>query len=283
MSLKIQPGSSSFTYGPCHFIFWTSWKQSIAHQLLHPLLGAGDSHYARWSLYGGGSISASPVCLQCVEQTMEKRGNKLRNLPRVDALRRGAGFTLQPRSAARRTNTVSVHAENLRKSPSCFYFPCSLTKGLSCSLSWAYQGSAGCVWSYRLGWRCEATVSRCRCTCSLSGESRLGVVLDCASSQTLEKRAGKWDLPVCLVTGVGRRMGCCNAQRPFLSSPGSLYKPVESLWSSTSVSLRRISWSIMRGWNQTSGIWWKSFRTSSTNRHVLRVGSPRRWFSALEN
>lgn len=167
---QVAPPSRS---SPCHFIFWTSWKQSVAHQLLHPLLGAGDSHYARWSLYGGGSISASPVCLQCVEQTMENRGNKLRNLPRVDALRRGAGFTLQPRSAARRTNTVSVHAENLRKSPSCLYFPCSLTKGLWCSLSWAYLGSAGCAWSYRLGWRCEATVSRCRCTCSLSGESRL--------------------------------------------------------------------------------------------------------------
>lgn len=62
------------------------------------------------------------------------------------------------------------------------------------------------------------------------------------------KWGGKyWDLPVCSVSCFGRRLDYCNAPSSFLSSPGSLSKPVELLWSSTSVSLRRIKWSTMRG------------------------------------
>lgn len=49
-----------------------------------------------------------------------------------------------------------------------------------------------------------------------------------------------------LVVCFSRRLGYSNAQSSFLSSPGSLYKLVELLWSSTSDSLRRIKWSTMR-------------------------------------
>ena len=52
---------------------------------------------------------------------------------------------------------------------------------------------------------------------------------------------------ICISVCFDRRLGCCNTQSSFLSSPGNLYKPVELLWSSTSDSLRRIKWSTMRG------------------------------------
>lgn len=217
------------------------------------------------------------------------------NLPHMDARKREGGFTFQPRSAGRRTNTISIHAKNLRKSQLCLYFPCIKALGLI----WDLQAVCGPT-----GWGEGARPPCCTAGARVPspespGSKELqqpvlqalpnpwsalpGVVLECALSQTLEKRVGKWDLHFCLVICFGRRMGYCNAQSSFLSSPGSLYKPVELLWSSTSVSLRRIKWSIMRGWNQTSGIWWKSFRTSSTNRHVLHVGGPQKWFSLLEN
>lgn len=130
--------------------------------------------------------------------------------------------------------------------------------------------TASCVWSYRLGWRCETTVLHCRCVSPICWGSRFegapaespipvlqslpipwstvpGMLLECDLFQTLEKRGEKWDLPICLVVCSGRRLGYCNAQNSCLSSPGSLYKPVELLWSSTSDSLRKIKWSTMRG------------------------------------
>lgn len=42
-----------------------------------------------------------------------------------------------------------------------------------CAAGWAYLGSASCVWSYRLGWRCETTVLHCRCACPVYWGSRL--------------------------------------------------------------------------------------------------------------
>lgn len=68
----------------------------------------------------------------------------------------------------------------------------------------------------------------------------------CLAPNTGEKRLGSTE--ICLsVQLLALTENYCNAPSSFLSSPGSLSKPVELLWSSTSVSLRRIKWSTMRG------------------------------------
>lgn len=126
---------------------------------------------------------------------------------------------------------------------------------------WAHLRSTSCVWCHGL-WRRSEIIVQCRCVPPLLSTQAQrnpaehdpvlkslpihwptvpGMPLECDLSQTLGNREKLF-----YFSKKKKRLGNCNTQSSFLSSPGSLYKPVELLWSSTSDSLRRIKWSTMR-------------------------------------